>query len=123
MAKLAILAGISAEAGDDGSRVIFVNFDGKTYPLTLNPESTPILLRQLQREASALAEERGDTLELFQLQVSDIALAHQNREVGLLVSTDQLGEVVLRFDDHLLERLRLELDRMMTYRSAPPNAH
>ncbi len=54
---------------------------------------------------------RGGEVVLF------IAVA---REVALLVSTDQIGNLVIRLDDEQFVALRSEIDRMKTYRSAPP---
>lgn len=61
----------------------------------------------------------GQNARLPMLTAKSIGLAHQGQETALMVSTSQMGSVVLLASDDVLLKLRSEIDRVLTFRSGP----
>ncbi len=114
------VTGTRDQAEPDGSHMIEVSHGDCVIEVRIDPEQVAILLNRLQLTAMAHAQATAQNMTFPELTATRIALAHRGREVAMMVSTAQIGSLVVRLSDPLFETLRSEVDRMKTYRSAPP---
>jgi hypothetical protein len=115
MAKEAKLAGVAEKAESDGSIFLFVNFDGLTHPVRIDPADVSKFLRRLQEVAFDQATQSKTPQSVLQLDAYEFEVARQGALVGLMVSTAQIGKIVLRFPHPFVDRLRAALDQIRTH--------
>lgn len=119
--EIGSIVGIKEQTEADDSYMLQVGLADRIIEVRIKQEHIPSLLAQLQSAAMTHAQEKAHNLNFPELEVQKIGLAHREREVALLVSTDQIGTLVLRMTDRQRDMLMSELQRMKTYRSAPPS--
>ena len=118
------ITGIKPEAEPDGGHMIKVaDFGGEPFEVWIRPDQIAQLLNVLQEGVISRAMATADNARFPTLTAETIGLAHQGREVALLVSTTEIGSLVLQASDEVLDNLRSELDRLKTYRPTSPGTH
>ena len=115
---------IKPEAEPDGGHMIKVaDFGGEPFEVWIRPDQIAQLIKVLQEGEITRAMATVDTARFPELTVETVDLAHQGPETALLVSTTQTGSLVLRMSEEVQNKLRSELDRLMTYRTTTPGTH
>jgi len=104
----------------DGSHMIQVQFNDGVREVRIHHEHIPPLLNRLQLAAMKQAQEMVHTVPYLQVSVTEFGIAHQSQRAELSVSTDQIGAILIQMTDEQIETLELEIDRLKSYRSAPP---
>lgn len=113
------IVGIGDQAEPDGSHMVQVALGDCTIEVRIDREQVATLLNHFQLAAMVQTQTETRTLSFPEIDATQIALAHKGREVALMVSTAQMGTLVIRLTDDQMNDLRSELDRLKTYRSAP----
>jgi hypothetical protein len=102
----------------DGDNVIEITLgDGSTFAATKDLGAAQILVEILQHRLVRWAHESAKNLRFPEYVVTDVAVAHKGPGAQLMVTTSQIGSVVLRMPDDVLRKTRQEIDRVLTYRS------
>jgi hypothetical protein len=111
---------IDSEPDGDGNNVIQVTMsDGRNIDVRIDLSAAQTLVEILQRRLVHWAHESAQNLRLPQIEVIDASVAHEGPGAQLMVSTSQMGYLVLRMHDDVLRKAQHELDRVVTYRSGP----
>ena len=115
------IVGIKPEAESTGGHMIQVaDFGGEPFEVWIRPDQVSELIKVLQVQAINRAMENVHTLPYPMLRAETVGVAHQGRAAELTISTTETGTFVLRAQDGVLHRLRSEIDRVLSYRAAPP---
>jgi len=118
------VSGIDGSPNADGDNVIEVTCaDGTKIDATIDPAAAQLLVEILQRRLVTLAHEAAKNLSFPQLQVDRVDLGHSGPTAQLMVSTAQMGAVILLMSDDTLRKARSEIDRVLSYRSPSKSAH
>lgn len=105
---------------EDGNNVVGIELgDGSTFDAVIDLPVAQLLVEILQRRLVQWAHGSAKNLALPRFDVSDIGIAHQGVEVGLLVNTAQMGHVLFRMQPDLVQKAHRELSWVMTYGSGP----
>ena len=111
---------ILPEPNEEGDNVIGITLgDGSTFDVTIDLGAAQELVEILQRRLVHWASESARNLSLPEFEVIDAAVSHAGPATQLMVSTTQIGSLVLRMPDEVLRKARDEIDRVLTYRSGP----
>ena len=111
---------IDDQPDDDGDNVIQITMsDGRTVDAVIDLAAAQTLVQILQRRLVRWADESVKNFRLPQLEVIDAGVAHEGPGAQLMVSTSQIGSVVLRMSDDILRKAQQEIGRVVTYRSGP----
>ena len=104
----------------DGDNVIEITLgDGSTFPAAIDLSAAQVLVGILQQRLVRWAHESAKTLRFPEYQIVDAAVAHEGPGAQLMVTTSQIGFVVLSMSDEVLLKAQREIGRVVTYRSAP----
>jgi len=102
----------------DGDNVLEISFaDGSTINAAIDPATAQTLVEILQRRLIFWAAESAKNLRFPQIDAADVAVAHQGSEAKLILTTVQMGTVVVQMDDAALQKARAEIGRVLIYRS------
>ena len=66
-----------------------------------------------------MAHETAKNLRLPQAEVVDASVAHAGPAAQLILTTIQIGSLTLLMSDDVLQKVRQEIGRVVTYRSGP----
>jgi hypothetical protein len=111
---------ILPESNSDGDNVIGITLgDGSTFDVAIDLGAAQQLVEILQRRLVRWANESAQNLRFPQLEVIDADVAHQGPGAKLMVSTSQVGCLVLLMSDNVLRKAQQEIGRVLTYRSGP----
>jgi hypothetical protein len=111
---------ILPEPNSDGDNVIGITLgDGSTFDVAIDLGAAQQLVEILQRRLVRWAHESAQNLRLPQIEAIDASVVHEGPGAQLMVSTSQMGYLVLRMHDDVLRKAQHELDRVVTYRSGP----
>src|SRR3990167_1141842 len=114
---LSVIA-VAPQSEADGSQMIIVSPD---RGITKIEVSVPLpkleeLVAQFQQAAIHRAIEAVRNVALPTLHAYSIQTAHAAQSSQLLLSTDELGAVVIEASDNLLRHLKLEVDKVLSFR-------
>ena len=93
--------------------------DGRTIDAAIDLAAAQTLVEILQQRLVRWAHESAQNLRLPQIEAIDAGVVHEGPGAQLMVSTSQMGYLVLRMHDDVLRKAQHELDRVVTYRSGP----
>jgi hypothetical protein len=111
---------IDDEPDSDGNNVIQITMsDGRTIDAAIDLAAAQTLVQILQRRLVRWADESAKSLRLPQIEVIDAGVAHQGPGAQLMVSTSQMGYLVLAMADEVLRKAQSEIGRVVTFRSGP----
>jgi hypothetical protein len=111
---------ILPESNSDGDNVIGITLgDGSTFDVAIDLGAAQQLVEILQRRLVRWANESAQNLRFPQLEVIDADVAHKGPGAKLMVSTSQVGCLVLLMSDNVLRKAQQEIGRVLTYRSGP----
>lgn len=114
------IVGVKPEPEPDGAHMIKVaDFGGDPFEVIIHPWELAKFVATLQ---SGLVNRAAET-NMPQLKVDSIGLAHNGKVTGLIVSTNQMGRLVLEFDPEVLRLLRGEIDRALSFIEGPEGKH
>jgi len=109
---------VKEAAEPDGSLLIKAHdFGGKPFEILVTREEVAKLLVLFQEAAIRRANLGGPSLQMMEVNVTDVGLAHQGKQTAMMVSTAQIGALALVIPPELLDRLRGEIDRALVYLS------
>ena len=117
MTTLPIVTGVSLELEPNGSQVLQVTSHGAIFEVEIRAAELPLFLETMQKSLICRVALGGGTVVLPALEVSDINLAHRGTATELLVSTAEIGSLVLRLNDEKLSALKHKLGGVMLRRS------
>jgi hypothetical protein len=111
---------ILPEPNKDGDSVIGITLgDGSTFDVAIDLGAAQTLVEILQRRLVRWADESAKNLRLPQIEVIDAGVAHEGPGAHLMVTTSQIGSLVLLMSDDVLRKAQQEIGRVVTYRSGP----
>jgi hypothetical protein len=111
---------ILPEPNKDGDNVIGITLgDGSTFDAVIDLSGAQKLVEILQRRLVLWASESAKNLRFPQTDVIDVDVAHKGPGAQLMVTTSQIGSLVLLMRDDVLRKALLEIGRVLTYRSGP----
>jgi hypothetical protein len=111
---------VLAEPNKDGDNVIGITLgDGSTFDAVIDLGAAQQLVETLQRRLILWADESAKNLRFPQLEVTDAHVAHQGPAAQLILTTSQMGSLVLLMPDEVLRKAQREIDRVVTLRSGP----
>jgi len=117
MATLPVVTGVSDQLGPDGSQVLQVTSYDAIFEVEIPAAELPLFLETMQKSLICRLALGGGTVVLPALEVNDINLAHRGTTTELLVSTAEIGSMVLRLSDETLSALKHKIGGAMLYRS------
>ena len=117
MTTLPVVTGVSDQLGPDGSQVLQVTSHDAIFEVEIPAAELPLFLETMQKSLICRLALGGGTVVLPALEVNDINLAHRGTTTELLVSTAEIGSMVLRLSDETLSALKHKIGGAMLYRS------
>jgi hypothetical protein len=114
---LPIVTGISDQLEPNGSQVLQVTSHDAIFEVEIRAAELPLFLEAMQKSLICRVALSGGTVVLPTLEVSDINLAHRGTATELLVSTAEIGSLVLRLSDETLSVLKYKIAGAMLRRS------
>src|SRR5215468_5386998 len=117
MTTLPVVTGVSDQLGPDGSQVLQVTSYDAIFEVEIPAAELPLFLETMQKSLICRLALGGGTVVLPALEVNDINLAHRGTTTELLVSTAEIGSMVLRLSDETLSALKHKIGGAMLYRS------
>jgi len=118
------VTGIDNRFDSDGDNIIEITCtDATKIDVAIDLAAAQVLVEILQKRLVLWAHQYVKNLALPQIDVVQVDLAHQGRDAQLMVTTDQIGTLVLRMSDDNLRKARREIDRALSYRSPTSSAH
>src|SRR5262245_44292753 len=117
IATLPVVTGVSDGLETDGSQVLQVTSHDAIFEVEIRAAELPLFLETMQKSLICRVALGGGTVVLPALEVSDINLAHRGTATELLVSTAEIGSLVLRLNDETLSALKLKLGGVLLRRS------
>jgi hypothetical protein len=120
MAPTNRVTSILPEPNNEGDNVIGITLgDGSTFDLTIDLAAAQSLVEILQQRLVRWASESVKDLRFPMVDVIAVDVSHKGPEAQLMVSTTQIGSLVLRMPDDVLRKAQQEIGRVVTYRSGP----
>ena len=111
---------IDDEPDSDGNNVIQITMsDGRTIDAAIDLAAAQTLVEILQRRLVRWADESAKNLRLPGIKVIDAGVAHEGPGAQLMVSTSQMGYLILAMADDVLKKAQSEIGRVVTFRSGP----
>jgi hypothetical protein len=117
MTTLPVVTGVSDQLGPDGSQVLQVTSYDAIFEVEIPAAELPLFLETMQKSLICRVALGGGTVVLPELEVNDINLAHRGTATELLVSTAEIGALVLRLNDETLSALKHKIGGAMLHRS------
>jgi hypothetical protein len=114
---LPIVTGVSDQLEPNGSQVLQVTSHDAIFEVEIRAGELPLFLETMQKSLICRVALGGGTVVLPALEVSDINLAHRGTATELLVSTAEIGSLVLRLSDETLSALKHKIGDAMLRRS------
>jgi hypothetical protein len=115
---------VERRANAAGDQIIEVTCsDGAKIDVAIDLAAAQTLVQYLQEQLVEWAHKSAKNLNLPQLDVTRVDMAHQGGAAELMVSTAQMGRMVLRVSDDMLRHAQKEIDRVLQYRSPSSAAH
>jgi hypothetical protein len=118
------VTGIADRSEPNGDHMIEVQLaDGAVIEAAIAPEQAVALVRLLQPRIVQSAVSTARNVSLPRLDVARFDIAHQGPQAQLMACTDQMGFLVLEASDEALLKLKVEIDRVLRYRSGAGTPH
>ena len=117
MTTLPVVTGVSDKLEPNGSQVLKVTSHDAIFEVEIRAAELPLFLETMQKSLICRVALGEGTVVLPELEVSDINLAHRGTATELLVSTAELGSLVLRLSDETLRALKHKIAGAMLRRS------
>src|SRR5215468_2449315 len=99
MTTLPVVTGVSDELEPNGSQVLRVISHDAIFEVEIRAAELPLFLETMQKSLICRVALGAGTVVLPALEVHDINLAHRGTATELLVSTAEIGSLVLRLSD------------------------
>ena len=117
MTTFPVVTGVSDKLEPNGSQVLKVTSHDAIFEVEIRAAELPLFLETMQKSLICRVALGGGTVVLPELEVSDINLAHRGTATELLVSTAEIGSLVLRLNDETLSALKYKIAGAMLHRS------
>ena len=112
------------EAADDGSHTLVVEVEpGKATRVKVPLALTTELVSRFQQAAIDRAQKQAQNALLVTVTAYGIGVAHSRQACELMVSTEELGAVVVVASDELLRCMKVEIDKALAYRTGCRRRH
>jgi len=109
---------VNRKLNDHGATSIQVTcVDGSTIDVAIDLTAAQTLVEVLQRQLVRQAHKSTKNFRVPELDVSQVDVAHKGPLAQLMVTTSQIGALVLRMPDEVLRMAQQEIGQVMTYRS------
>jgi hypothetical protein len=120
MAPINRVIAVDREPNEDGDNVIEVILgDGSRFDASIDLGAAQKLVEILQQRLVRWASESAKNLRFPQLEVIDTGVSHAGQEAQLMVSTTQMGWLVLQMTEEVLQKAKDDLDRVLPWRGSP----
>ena len=106
---LPVVTGISDQLEPNGSQILQVTSYDAIFEVEIRGAELPLFLETMQKSLICRVALSGGTVVLPTLEVSDVNLAHRRTATELLVSTAEIGSLVLRLSDETLSALKYKI--------------
>jgi len=117
MTTLPVVTGVSGELEPNGSQVLRVISHDAIFEVEIRAAELPLFLETMQKSLICRVALGAGTVVLPALEVHDINLAHRGTATELLVSTAEIGSLVLRLSDETLSALKYKIAGVLLRRS------
>jgi hypothetical protein len=114
---LPIVTGISDQLEPNSSQVLQITSHDAIFEVEIRAAELPLFLGTMQKSLICRVALSEGTVVLPTLEVSDINLAHRRTATELLLSTAEIGSLVLRLSDETLSVLKYKIAGAMLRRS------
>jgi hypothetical protein len=110
-------------AEPDGSQTLLIRISGQSVKVTVPPAHLERIVESFQHAAIQRAHQHVKNMPFVRLTVTAAHVAHKLEMSELMVSTLELGSVVLVAESAVLQNMKTEIDRALSYRggSQAPN--
>jgi len=111
------VTGVSTKPNEDGYHLLELRMpDGSTNTASISPDMARTIVVMLQPYVLEDALRVARTLTLPQVHVNGLSLVHQGPQAQLLVSTDEIGSLVLTMSNHWAMEAQRMVDHVILSR-------
>jgi hypothetical protein len=119
----AYVVGVLQTPDRNGGQALLVRIDGQDVEVTIPLPQLEQIVESFQHAAIDRAYQQGKDMPFIRLTVTAAHVAHKAEMSELSISTLELGSVVLVTQSNVLQNMKTEIDRALSYRggSQAPN--
>lgn len=112
--------GIGGKPNLDGDYSIIARDGDRTFEVVIELADMRRFVELFQTAEILKANEEAKNVRTPVFEAIDVHVAHAGIDAELMVATLQIGAFVLKAGDEFLRKMKYEIDRALTYRSASP---